>query len=574
MTLRSPETIEINGRTLAEILDLHRAWLESGFRDGRRASLAGARLRAVNLAGCDLRQADLTGTDLTGADLARAKLNGAKLRGTNLRNAVLNGAALTDDADPASTADSPLLGPTPIDMEGAEIGGADLTIALLPESADLKRRLNDAARIVKTAMWLGALLLVLLAFALAGLLRTHDSDLLLDRPFPVVPLTPTMLFWFAPVVLLLVYCGWHFWALGRFWRSAARLPAFLQDGSSLTGYAPLWPLNAWVALRMPLLMEAGESRWEHLRGQAAAMVMWWLTPAVLFLFWWRYLVLHEPIGTFVQAAVTVSALAIAVSWHSAAMQSFQSGDKRRLPVWASLLRPTPVALVAALVMAGGSYLAFESKLPGVLGRSLEIRFEDFGETPGVRLAGRNLRLAVLSYCSLRGADMAQARLEDASFAVADLASADLRGADLRGASLFSARLQNAQLDRADLRGANLRCAVGLMESQLAKAVTDTSTVLPDGTQGPFQSGARATEVDLGSCTHWQPGGTEAVPDAAPDMVERFLERFSELPEIDVEPIPELDAATSQDQGVETEEQSQPLALEEDTATEPEPTALP
>ena len=562
MTLRSPQTVEINGRNLADILDDHQAWLGSGFRDGERAVLAGADLRAVNLAGCDLRQADLTGAGLTGADLARAKLNGARLRGTNLRNAVLNGAALTDDADPASIADSPLFGPTPTDMRGADVGGADLTIALLPESVPLKRRLNDAAHLVTMATRIGGLLLVLLGLAVAGLLRTHNADLLRDAPLPLIPLTPTMLFWFTPVVLLLLYCGWHFSSLGRFWRAAAQLPAFLPDGSSLAAYAPLWPLNAWVALRMPLLVEASESRWDRLRGQMVGAIVWWLTPGVLFLFWWRYLVLHEPVGTFVHAAVTVSALAIGASWHSAALRSFHPGEKphprekRR-----SLMRPMPAALAVALVMGGVSYLAFESKLPGALGRSLEIRFEDFGEAPGVQLGGRNLRFAVLSYCSLRGADLAEARLEEASFAVSDLALADLRGADLRAASLFSARLQGAQLDGADLRGANLRCASGLTDAQLETALTDAATVLPDGSQGPFQAGALTTQIDIAACTHWQPGGTQ-VP---PAMIERFLLQFPALPEIDLEPIPELE--TSPDPSEETEQQQPAVPPEENETGE-------
>ena len=49
---------------LKAILDQHRLWVESGYKQGKRANL-----RSANLRGANLRSADLEGADLRGADL-------------------------------------------------------------------------------------------------------------------------------------------------------------------------------------------------------------------------------------------------------------------------------------------------------------------------------------------------------------------------------------------------------------------------------------------------------------------------------------------------------------------------
>jgi uncharacterized protein YjbI with pentapeptide repeats len=538
MTLRAPQEVEIDGRTLADIVERHQEWLGSSFRNGERAVLAGADLRRTNLAGHDLRQADLSGADLAGADLARAKLNGAKLQGANLRHAVLNGAAFIDDADPASTADSPLFGPTPIDMQDVRLGGADLTVALLPEDVPLTRQLRETGLAARSAVRIGAVLAAILVFTIAGLLRIRDANLLGNLPLPLIPFTPTIFYWIMPLALLFLYGWWHFSALGPLWRMAAGLPAFLPDGAALATHVGLRPFGSWVTPRMPLLAGTLESRWDHLRGWIVDLLVWWFTPLILFVFWWRYLVLHEPVGTFIQGAVAASALAIALSWRGTALAGLaangsdldRSENGRAKLAW---IRPVYVAVGAAIFFGGFSYAAFHSKLPDFLGRSLRVQFEDFGAEPGVRLSGRNLQFAVIAYSNLRGADLSGAQLEGASLTVTDLASADLRGADLRGASFFSARLENALLADADLRAANLRCASGLSDKQLSVALTDESTVLPDGSQGPFQPGANTTRISIVNCTHWQPGGNRI----SPADVERFLRRFPSLPRTDLEQAP-------------------------------------
>src|SRR6202162_6583470 len=81
----SPETApsaESRGITLldlAEVLDQHKIWAESGGESGTKADLCG-----VNLA-----HADLTGVNLQGAFLNKANFRGADLSLANLRGASL-----------------------------------------------------------------------------------------------------------------------------------------------------------------------------------------------------------------------------------------------------------------------------------------------------------------------------------------------------------------------------------------------------------------------------------------------------------------------------------------------------
>jgi hypothetical protein len=91
-----------------------------------------------------------------------------------------------------------------------------------------------------------------------------------------------------------------------------------------------------------------------------------------------------------------------------------------------------------------------------------------------------------------------------------LRRADLSGADLRAATLFASNLESAILSGADLRGATLHCAIGLNGSQLAAARMDETTILPDGSKGPFRPGSSALTVPADACAHWAPGNAPPV----------------------------------------------------------------
>lgn len=97
----------------------------------------------------------------------------------------------------------------------------------------------------------------------------------------------------------------------------------------------------------------------------------------------------------------------------------------------------------------------------------------FGRAVGPNFEGARLEGAVLY-----GAALPRARLKRARLAAADLGEADLSGADLREAQLHRARLDGAILTGADLRG-----ATGLTQTQLATAVIDAATKLPQRPRG-------------------------------------------------------------------------------------------
>lgn len=125
---------------LNEILKKHKAWVESGGKEGERANFSRANLNRANLRKADLRGANLYGADFSSADLIRAdlsssnfsdsdlssaKLRGAKLRGSNLSGANLSGALLFH----ANLQKANFRGATfsKVGLEGADLTDADLT---------------------------------------------------------------------------------------------------------------------------------------------------------------------------------------------------------------------------------------------------------------------------------------------------------------------------------------------------------------------------------------------------------------------------------------------------------------
>ena len=122
--MRTTDEIIINGKTLTEILELHKLWLEDNTKGQRAnlrhadlqdADLRHAELQGVDLQGADLRYADLRGANLRGANLQGAELQGVDLQGANLRYAYLQGADLRR-----------------AELQGVDLQGADLDFSCLP----------------------------------------------------------------------------------------------------------------------------------------------------------------------------------------------------------------------------------------------------------------------------------------------------------------------------------------------------------------------------------------------------------------------------------------------------------
>lgn len=109
---------------------------------------------------------------------------------------------------------------------------------------------------------------------------------------------------------------------------------------------------------------------------------------------------------------------------------------------------------------------------------------------GVDFAGaKTVQGVVLSDCDLRAANLSGASLPLSHIDNADLRGALIRwvnldscgldGSDFRGAILRGSNLKHATLEGADLRGVDLSEVKGLTREQLAEAVTDDATELPE-----------------------------------------------------------------------------------------------
>jgi hypothetical protein len=105
------------------------------------------------------------------------------------------------------------------------------------------------------------------------------------------------------------------------------------------------------------------------------------------------------------------------------------------------------------------------------------------------LSGNNLADADLSRANLEKADLHNAILKSANLSEANLRGANLARAILRKADLSGADLHGADLSRSNLGGAYLINARGLTDKQLASAITDEKTKMPNGSNGPFHSGS-------------------------------------------------------------------------------------
>jgi uncharacterized protein YjbI with pentapeptide repeats len=121
--MRTTDEIIHNGKTLTEILRLHRSWLSNN-TDGVRAILDGASLEGASLEGARLDGASLVGARLNRASLEGAILDGASLEGASLNRASLVGASLNRASLEGASLEGAIL-------DGASLEGASLNRASL-----------------------------------------------------------------------------------------------------------------------------------------------------------------------------------------------------------------------------------------------------------------------------------------------------------------------------------------------------------------------------------------------------------------------------------------------------------
>jgi uncharacterized protein YjbI with pentapeptide repeats len=466
---------------LAEVLDQHRIWVETGGESGTRADLCGVNLAKADLTGVNLQGASLHRTNLVGADLSMANLRGASMVQADMRDTNLLGTELRG---------ANLMGANLYGAEGVwvgRLGGTNLFDAVLPETVaafDSSKAIADATQV---ARWFYFLMLSAATICCLLIIGTSDSRLVINASaIPIARLgnvLPMVGFYLGgPILLFITYLRFHF-VLLRLWGSMAALPATFQDGQTLEKDGP-WYLMGMVRRHFRWTRD-GRTSFAMLETVVSTALAYWVVPATLLLFWLRYLVLQDFRGTLLQAVLFTLSIATATCVPTIVARVLTPGDPLRQS-GRNLFRMGFKALRAAMVsgcillllsigvihgLPADNDAAPESSQASIKRWAAQV-FQSVGYRPYADLtetilsplpAGGNWSdeaLAAIQGARLNQVDLRFARAYRAFLVNARLWRGNLEGtylseADLRGANLREVRLQNANLNRAQLGHATL-----------------------------------------------------------------------------------------------------------------------
>src|SRR5438270_10897503 len=493
--LSGGDSIGISLLDLAEILDQHKIWVESGGESGVKADLCGVNLTKADLTGVNLQGAHLHRMNLAGADLSMANLRGASLVRSNLQNANLLGTELRG---------ANLMGANLYGAEGlwfGRLGGTNLFDSVLPESisaVDSSKAIGDATKVARwfyfLTMGVSAVCLLLIAFTSDVRLLVNSSALHTTRLGNLLPMTG--LYLGGPIVLLVLSLRFHFLLL-RLWGSMAALPAVFPDGQTLEKDGP-WYLMGLVRRHFRW---QGESRAAMTAFESAlsTLLAYWIVPVTLFFFWLRYLTRQDFRGTLLHVFLTTAAVATATSVPFIVSRVLRPGDIR-LPKSRNVLRmilgttrsavaagvilfvisvgvnrglpsdKTGVAAAsaadprrwAATVFQSVGYRPYadltEASLSTPLPKGTPWTDENVAKIPGAHLNEMNLRYARAYHAFLVNAKLWRANLEGIYLSEGDLRGANLRETLLRSGIFDRALLSHAVLVSANATGADFSAA--------------------------------------------------------------------------------------------------------------------
>ena len=311
-------------RGLTEILVQHGDWLDSNGESGIQADFSRESLEDADLIDARLQDALLNKTILKRADLMLADFRGASLLQANLKDTNLLGTVFHQANLQAAT------------LEGAtgllnrQLAGANLFGAILPADTSPSEGLKYVREVATRAgLFLVAILLVN-ALAWLRIFTTRDSQLLRNAPaLPFlglqadVPFVPFYLF--GPVVILCLYICFHLY-LQRLWDGAAQLPAIFPDGRSLDTCLP-W-FARWSARMHSKWLKTTRSPLAFLEAGIAMVLLYWITPATILLFWGRYLTLEDMRGTSALVLLVVGAITAAMGFPRMVGKAFGADSPR------------------------------------------------------------------------------------------------------------------------------------------------------------------------------------------------------------------------------------------------------
>jgi uncharacterized protein YjbI with pentapeptide repeats len=339
------------------VLEQHREWVRSNGRTGRQADLSRLNLEGSDLTDTNLQGALLNGTVLKGADLLLTDLQRASLLQANLEGANLLGARLRD----ANLQGARLEGAT--GLLAAELSGTNLTFAKLPAEVATADDLKYVARRGRHANWLIFGLLLLNVLAGWRVITVSDAQILRNAsllPFPVlrngVPLA--QFFLLCPLLIGTLYLWLHVY-LQRLWEATAALPAIFENGRRLDRSLPWivsWPARnyfKWLRESRPAL--AGVEK------VLCILMLYWVPPATMAIFWGRYLTLQDLRGTILHSALIAAAMTAAIHFPRSAARAFRSDDSESLPRRATGL------IQAEEPVSASEELAHSPAFPALLG---------------------------------------------------------------------------------------------------------------------------------------------------------------------------------------------------------------
>ncbi len=500
-SLASPVVI----RGLTEILEQHGDWLDSHGETGIQADLSRENLEDADLIDARLPDALLNKTILKRADLMLADFRGASLLQANLKDANLLGTVFHQANLQAAMLD----GAT--GLLSRQLAGANLFGATLPVDTSPSEALKYVRQVASKAGWYLIAILLVNALAWLRIFTTRDPQLLRNAPalpfFGLQADVPFVAFYlFGPVVILSLYVCFHLY-LQRLWDGAAQLPAVFPDGRSLDTCLP-W-FARWSARMHSKWLKSTRSPLAFLEAGIAMLVLYWVAPATILLFWGRYLTLEDMRGTSALVLLVVAGVTAAMGFPRMVGKAFgvdspRPANQSKSSRWRTFLlrsaAPIGVGLILLLLSIGtiqGAPHDFgrtsESAKPGIETWAAEIlwtagynpyaqlteaevRDEDVAQVKGASLNRLKLRYIQAYGAFFAKARLWQADLRNAYLSEADLRESNLRQADLQFVALDHAMLVRASLQEADLRNSNLNRA-NLREANLSSAVLSGATLL-------------------------------------------------------------------------------------------------
>lgn len=530
-------------RDLREFIENHGSWLDSGGETGIRADLSGKNLEGADLVDARLRDALLHKTILKGADLTLADFRAATLVQANLAEANLLGTQFHEaNLQAVEMKDATgLLSP--------QLAGTNLFGAVLPGSISPFDGLKLVRQTARNGGWLMGLILLLNGLVCLRIFTTPDAHLVRNSsalPFSsmqeILPFIPFYLF--GPVLILCLYLSFHLY-MQRLWDGIAQLPAIFPDGRRLDACLP-W-FARWSARSHFRWLRNSQSPLAFLEAAIAILLLYWVAPATVLLFWGRYLTLEDLRGTTLHILLVVGAIAAAMNFPRLAGRAFATDttrfsqaekiSKKRVGM---ILRGVPPGIGLLLsLLSIGTFLgvphdyrpAADSPGLGMKAWAADVLWT-VGYNPFAQLTeadvsskprgwtgreeeialvnGANLNRLSLRYIQAYGAFLVKAHLwrtdlRSAYLSEADLREANLRQVNLRSAVLDRARLtratlpeadlQNANLDRADLRDANLSFAI-LSEATLLDATLDGANLYKSDLHSALLQRASLKKADL------------------------------------------------------------------------------